>query len=134
MNAQYVFLIALGGLFALTLILTLRHQVDLRHSLLWLICLMGAMAICVDPEPFYELSSVLGFMFPSNAVFSIAILMLTTVVYFQTISIGRAKKDIRRLTQDIAIYEARRSQQAESQQAASQDQQKTTPEDGAPDA
>lgn len=76
-----------------------------RYSLLWLVMAILALSIAIWPEPFYALSSMLGFMSPSNFMLLAGVLCLLLVCLSMSVIIARQANSLARLNHRLSRLE-----------------------------
>lgn len=107
-------LVSLGSLVFLGA-LVYRRLLEIRYAIVWLPPFLAGFVLSVMPESLLIFSRLLGFHVASNALLSLALLGLIYVALLQTLALARAKKDIRRLAQEVALrLPARSTTQEES--------------------
>jgi hypothetical protein len=80
-----------------------RSRMTVRQSLLWL--LSGTVFICLSlvPEPVMRLAALLGFVAPSNAGFAGWLLIVTALLFYQSVTTSKQSREIKTLCQEIAL-------------------------------
>lgn len=100
------------GLCALAFMVGVCRQVAkgrllLRYSLTWLALGTVAVFIVILPEPIFWLSSVVGFVNPSNFVFFVVLFFVLIICLNLSVVISRQQSKIKNLVQDLALLESR---------------------------
>ena len=85
----------------------LKKDFDLRHIIFWFPVSLVALGFSLFPSALVGMSLALGFHVPANAIMSLSIMALFYVCFLQSLSLGRAKSDVRRLTQELALLSER---------------------------
>jgi hypothetical protein len=85
-----------------------RQQLSVRGSLLWLLSGVLMLVLSLWPAPLYAAARAAGFVVPANAVFVLWLLVLTMLLFSQSLALSRAQEQLRRLAQDQAIEQAER--------------------------
>ena len=110
---QLVFIVAT----IVTLIYIIRnirkHGLNIDDALIWIIWSVGLLVISFFPGLPKYISHKLGFMASSNFVFTVLILFLYIVVFFQNIQISRLKEKQKDLIQKLSIKEYREKKEEE---------------------
>lgn len=101
----------LGALFALLYLSFVvrklrKQQLSVNRSLLWLASGAVLLGLSVFPQPLMIVSRWAGFEVPANAVFVLWLLILTTVLFSQTLTQSRHDDQLRRLVQENALLRA----------------------------
>ena len=100
---------AFAVLYLLFIVAKLRgQQMSVRGGLLWLLSGVIMLVLSVWPELLYAAARTAGFVVPANAVFGLWLLVLTMLLYAQSLALSRAQEQLRRLAQDQAIDAADR--------------------------
>jgi len=99
--------IAVSLAYLIGVVASLRQsRMNVRQSLLWLCS--GAAFICLSvfPGPLIAAAKWLGFIAPSNAAFTGWLLILTMLLFYQSLVTSRQSEQIKRLCQELAISRA----------------------------
>jgi hypothetical protein len=107
MTNYAVFSATLGlGLAVSILYLVRRDHLYLRDGLFWIVVATGSLLLGIWPGLVDVLGGALGVGYPPTLFFLIAILVLVLRALLGDIAITRIKRDVRRLNQRMALYEA----------------------------
>jgi len=82
-------------------------RMTIRQSLLWLASGAAFFLLSLLPFPVIWAAEHLGFKAPSNAAFIAWLLVLTVLVFYQSLTTSRHADQVKTLCQEIAILEAR---------------------------
>jgi hypothetical protein len=99
-------ILASGG-YLLAVLVTLRNsQLNVKQSLLWLSSGFLFLVISIFPEPLMHVAERLGFIAPSNAAFVTWLLVLTILLFYQSLTTSRQAAQLRTLCQEISMLKA----------------------------
>ena len=103
------FLALVGSLILLLLILELirRRYLRERYSLLWIATGGFSLLLSIKVDLLYEISDLLGFSIPSNALFFLGILLLILLSLGLSVITSRLAEKNRILTQKVVLLERR---------------------------
>jgi hypothetical protein len=103
------FLALVGSLILLLLILELirRRYLRERYSLLWIATGGFSLLLSIKVDLLYEISDLLGFSIPSNALFFLGILFLILLSLGLSVITSRLAEKNRILTQKVVLLERR---------------------------
>jgi hypothetical protein len=88
-----------------------KQQLSVSRSLLWLLSGGVMLGLSIFPQPLAIAAHWAGFEVPTNAVFVLWLLVLTMVLFSQTLAISRYDDQLRRLAQDYALLQAKAADQ-----------------------
>jgi hypothetical protein len=83
-----------------------KQQLSVNRSLLWLLSGAVMLGLSIFPKPLAMAAHWVGFEVPTNAAFVLWLLVLTIVLFSQTLAISRYDDQLRRLAQDYALLQA----------------------------
>ncbi len=84
-----------------------RSRMTVRQSLLWLFSAAAFVCLSLLPGPVVRLAGYLGFVAPSNAGFAGWLIVLTTLLFYQSTLTSRQSREIKSLCQEIALLRAK---------------------------
>ncbi|MBK6744382.1 MAG: DUF2304 domain-containing protein [Hydrogenophilales bacterium] len=115
MTDYYIVAAALGlGLAAVILFLVRRDHLYLRDGLFWIAIAMGSIILGVWPSLVDVLGVAVGVAYPPALLFLIAILVLVVRALKSDIAVTQIKRELRRLNQRMALYEAEGARKRET--------------------
>jgi len=82
-----------------------KQKLDLKYCLVWIFALLGIAVLCIFPGLLDSLSNLLGIDVPVNTLFLVGIAFLALICISLTIVVSRLSDRLRKLTQNIAIFE-----------------------------
>lgn len=94
------------GLAAVILILVRRDHLHLRHGLFWIVVAALAALLGSWPALIDRLAVVAGISYPPALLLLVAVIVLLIKVLQSDIEITRIERQLRRLNQRLALYEA----------------------------
>lgn len=107
MTDYYIVAAALGlGLAAAILFLIRRDHLYLRDGVFWIGIAVGSIILGVWPSLVDVLGVAVGVAYPPALLFLIAILVLVVRALKSDIAVTQIKRELRRLNQRMALYEA----------------------------
>lgn len=96
--------IAVSLAYLIGVVVSLRQsRMNVRQSLLWLCSGAAFIALSIFPYPLIAIARWLGFIAPSNAAFTGWLLILTMLLFYQSLVTSRQSEQIKRLCQELAI-------------------------------
>ena len=84
-------------------ILISRGRLQLKYSLLWLLLCLVMIVVSIWPAPVYRLSSLLGFITPSNFMIVVGMLLMLAILLSLTVIVSWQSGYIRSLVQEVAL-------------------------------
>jgi hypothetical protein len=110
MTDYYIIAAILGlGLTATILYLIRRDHLYLRDGLFWIAVACASMVLSLWPSLVDTLGVAVGVAYPPALLFLIAILILVVRALMADIAVTQIKRELRRLNQRMALYEAESS-------------------------
>ena len=85
------------------------RKADIKYILPWLFVDGALMIITAFPQILDVFCALFGIETPSNMLFFFALIFLTLIVFSMTLVISKQNKDIKDLTQRLALNEENRS-------------------------
>ena len=104
---RIVLAIALLLYFVCLIHLLRKKKLDLRYTLLWLLMGFVMALILIFPGVFSYLIGLIGIVESVNGLFAVLIFALIIILVSITSIVSKLNRDLRRLTQNCAIYEKR---------------------------
>ncbi|WP_041645746.1 DUF2304 domain-containing protein [Aromatoleum aromaticum] len=98
------------GLASVILILVRRDHLHLRHGAFWLTIAAIAALLGTWPALIDRLAVVVGISYPPALLLLVAVIVLLIKALLSDIEKTRIERQIRRLNQRLALYEAEREQ------------------------
>lgn len=89
-----------------------RSRMAVRQAILWIFSGVAFLAISVFPQPLVWTASKLGFVAPSNAAFVVWLLVITALMFYQSLTTSRQTAQIKTLSQELAVLQAELEQRA----------------------
>ena len=86
-----------------------KNKFDIRYAFPWLMIAGIIFILTIFPSLLGVLANLLGIYSEMNMLFFCGISFLLIVVYFQSIAISKLTRQVRKLTQEIAIKEKMRN-------------------------
>ena len=84
-----------------------RGRMSLNHSLLWIFVSLILLLLAIFPEIAFSISSLIGIGLPINMVLlSFSLFSIVLFIYLTNV-VSREDRNIRRLTQQLALLEER---------------------------
>ena len=94
--------------YLISVVMALRgSKMSVRQSLLWLASGSAFLLLSLFPLPLLFAAQRLNFVAPSNAAFATWILILTVLVFYQSLTTSLRADQVKTLCQEIAILKAR---------------------------
>ena len=90
-------------------------QMNVRQSLLWIVTGVFFLVVSLLPQPIIWLAGRLGFVAPSNAGFIVWLLVLTALLFYQSLTTSRQAAQLKALAQELALLHAQPPRRAEEQ-------------------
>ena len=81
------------------------RKADIKYILPWLLLDVGMMIITAFPRILVIFCSLFGIETPSNMLFFFGLIALALVVFSMTLVISKQNRDIKDLTQRLALHE-----------------------------
>lgn len=81
-------------------------HMTVRQSILWIVSGMTFFSASVFPYPLMWLAEQCGFVAPSNAAFAVWLLVVTVLVFYQSLTTSRQAAQLKTLCQELAILGA----------------------------
>lgn len=91
--------------FCVVLDMVRRKSLELKYALSWLLVDMLLLLIVLVPGLLNGLTRMLGIYSEINMVFFLGFCFLILIVFVMTVALSRNSERIRKLTQQIALYE-----------------------------
>ena len=88
---------------AFVVVLVNKGRLQLKYSLLWLLLCAVMVIVAIWPQPIYALSSLLGFVSPSNFIILLGLLLILAILLSLTVIVSWQSVYIRNLVQEIAL-------------------------------
>jgi hypothetical protein len=104
-------LVVIVIMFVFFIILLRKQKLELKYCLIWIVALIGIAVLCIFPPLLDKISYLLGIDTPVNTLFLICIAFLACICISLTVVVSSLSDQLRKLTQNIAIYEFEISQQ-----------------------
>lgn len=115
MTFRLQIVIAVIMLLGLTFVVNMvrRKQIELKYALAWLGA--GIMVLLIDcfPQIMDWLSEKLGIASPVNMLFFLGFCFSLVIIFVLTIMVSRMSVRIKRLAQEIALYEYEKDRESE---------------------
>jgi|GEM_PF-2830483 len=94
--------------------LLLRRSISERSTVLWLFGTIIVIIVAVFPQLLNAVAYTLGVDYPPSLLYLIAILVLLTIVMYQSIQLSKLDEKIRKVTQSVALLGEKLDKQSES--------------------
>ena len=85
-------------------------QISVRQSLLWLASSLFLLGASIYPNPILYIANRLGFIAPSNAVIIAWLLLVTIMLFYQSLTTSKQSAQLKSLAQELAILRAEHQQ------------------------
>lgn len=102
---RVIMLVIIVALFVFIVSMLRSHKLDLKYCLVWIFALLGVAVFCIFPQLLDGLSALLGIATPVFTLFLICIAFLTCICISLTIVVSNLSDKMRKLTQNIAIFQ-----------------------------
>lgn len=112
---QLIVLAITVAFFAWVVSLLKKRRLDLKYTLLWLLCGAVMLVMGIFPKSLDYLSAMLGVYSPTNALFAIISLFLILLCLSLTIIVSRLNDAVKRLTQRVALLEKKIREEEKNQ-------------------
>jgi hypothetical protein len=106
---QIVAIVASAGLLLLILELVRRRRLLERYALLWLFSALALLSLAIWSGLLEEIASVIGIVYPPNALFVIAFGFVLVLLLHFSIAVSRLADQSKVLAQRVAMLEERQS-------------------------
>lgn len=103
LNIQIFFIIAVMIYLIIIIDLLRKKKLNLRYSLLWLICGSLLLVITVFPKIMYLISDFIGIKTPINTALIIAGMFIVMILITITSIVSKLNNTTRVLTQELAL-------------------------------
>ena len=105
-TAQQIEVIVLSLLFSIYVLYKARsEQLEMRYAITWLMVVAGLLFMAIFPRAVLWLAEFLGFEVGANLLFMTAIVVLSVIVFRQTVMLSTMEKRIVTLTQTVALLQ-----------------------------
>ncbi|MDR2600777.1 MAG: DUF2304 domain-containing protein [Oscillospiraceae bacterium] len=111
LGLRILMLVVIVIMFVFFIILLRKQKLELKYCLIWIVALIGIAVLCIFPPLLDKISYLLGIDTPVNTLFLICIAFLACICISLTVVVSSLSDQLRKLTQNIAIYEFEISQQ-----------------------
>jgi hypothetical protein len=108
---QILAVVASGLLFLIVLELVRRRRLLERYALLWLLSAWVLLALAIWQGLLSDLASVIGIIYPPNALFLIAFGFVLVLLLHFSLAVSRLTDQTKVLAQRLAILEERQSRE-----------------------
>ena len=95
-----------------------RDHLYIRQGLFWIGIALLSLALAIWPYLIDTLGAFVGFAYPPNLLFLVAIIVLVVKALLGDIALTKVKRDLRRLNQRIALMETQQPLAREESDAA----------------
>ena len=124
MKDYHLTVLVLGfGLAYAILHLVRRDHLYIRQGVFWIVIAILTLGLAIWPQLIDSLGGALGIAYPPTLLFLVAILVLVVKALLADLTATRLKRDMRRLNQRIAMFEAEHPVRNEEIQEDSQQPQ-----------
>ena len=107
LKLQLFLLVALAGYFCTLFVLLKKKELHLKYTLLWILWGFVMLLVVLFPDVLFAISEFVGITTPSNAAFAMMLFCMLVLLMMLTAIVSQRKREIKRLTQSIAILEKR---------------------------
>ena len=91
--------------FILILYFVVHRRFYIKYSIAWLLWALLILLMVIFPDPFYELSHLIGIEMPVNAVFLVMIGLLYALVFYVYVMISKHNDESIKLTYSISVLQ-----------------------------
>lgn len=111
MNTKLQIIIAIIVIIALCVIVNMirKKRLELRYALAWLIVGMGTLILDCFPILTTKLADMIGVASPINMLFFLGFCFSLIIIFVLTVAISRVSIRMKQLTQELALYEKKMS-------------------------
>ena len=95
-----------------------RDHLYIRQGLFWIGIALLSLALAIWPYLIDTLGAFVGFAYPPNLLFLVAIIVLVVKALLGDIALTKVRRDLRRLNQRIALMETDRPVESDGDSAA----------------
>ena len=82
-----------------------KRALELKYVLAWIICDLVLVLLTLFPDLIGKLARFLGIFSPMNMVFFLGFLFSLIIIFSLTVALSRVTSRVRKLAQQIALYE-----------------------------
>lgn len=115
MNFRIQIIVAIAIVVALCIIVNMirKKDLELRYALAWLLVGIGTLIFDLFPQLMNGLANIMGIAVPSNMLFFLGFCFSLVIIFVLTIAVSRMSIRIKKLAQQIALYEKRNKEEKE---------------------
>jgi len=107
LGIQIFFIVGIILFFCLVVRYLKKNSLSLEYSLLWIFFAISMLIVCIFPNLLYGIMHLLGFALLSNAVFSLIMGFIATIVLSLTSIVSKQSEKIKILVQQNSLLERR---------------------------
>ena len=103
LKLQLVFIIASVLTFIFVIRKIRKHGLNIDDSIVWILWAIVLLILSIFPDLSFFVSDQLGFMSPSNFIFSLFTFFLYIILFSQSVQISKLKEKQKELIQKLSI-------------------------------
>lgn len=110
MNIKIRVIVAIVILFAICMMINMvrKKSLELRYALSWFAAGMGVLILDMFPGVMEKMADIMGIETPTNMMFFLGFCFSLGIIFVLTIAISRMSIRIKKMAQELALYEKER--------------------------
>lgn len=126
LKLQIVLLIGMAIYFLLLVYLLKKKQLTTKYTLFWIMAGVLMLVVVVFPQLLVFFSGLIGVDIPANALFAIIFFCIFMILMFLTATVSKLNDRVTKLTQSLAVLEARVRELEKSQDGTTAEKEEET--------
>ena len=82
-----------------------KNRLELRYTLSWFFLDIALLILSIFPQLLTKIARMLGIYSPVNMIFFLGFVFSLIIIYTLTVAISKMSKEIKRITQKLALME-----------------------------